>query len=225
MVKFPQETMEYFTKIFQKKIGIMEIYQGSYKSMLEHPQQERHGRWLAACCEQAQAQAPWLWQSAGPHLQQPPCAMALSLQEATSQPHGLKHSGPHVCSQFHTCVYLGNNHVYSLLTDYFTQCSQQGPLQIELQMLIRKITYIYACVCAYIHRPTTFKVKSLSRVQLFATPWHQAPSSMGFSRQEDWSGLPFPSPGNLPDPGIEPRSPSLQTFTDCQEDWSPHQQL
>ena len=56
-------------------------------------------------------------------------------------------------------------------------------------------------------------VKSLSRVQLFATPWtvaHQAPLSMGFSRQEYWSGLPFPSQGDLPDPGIEPRSPALQ---------------
>ena len=39
---------------------------------------------------------------------------------------------------------------------------------------------------------------------------HQAPPSMGFSRQEYWSGLPFPSPGNLPNPGIEPRSPALQ---------------
>ena len=51
------------------------------------------------------------------------------------------------------------------------------------------------------------KVKSLSRVQLFATPWtvaYQAPPSMGFSKQEYWSGLPFPSPGDLPDPGIEP---------------------
>ena len=38
---------------------------------------------------------------------------------------------------------------------------------------------------------------------------HQAPLSMGFSRQECWSGLPFPFPGNLPDPGIEPRSPAL----------------
>ena len=57
------------------------------------------------------------------------------------------------------------------------------------------------------------KVKSLSRVRLFATPWngaHQAPLSMGFSRQEYWSGLPFPSPGDLPDPGIELRSPALQ---------------
>ena len=56
------------------------------------------------------------------------------------------------------------------------------------------------------------KVKSLSRVQLFATPWtvaYQAPPSMGFSWQEYWSGLPFPSPGDLPDPGIEPGSPAL----------------
>ena len=57
------------------------------------------------------------------------------------------------------------------------------------------------------------KVKLLSRVRLFVTPWtvaYQAPPSMGFSRQEYWSGLPFPSPGDLPDPGIEPRSPSLE---------------
>ena len=56
-------------------------------------------------------------------------------------------------------------------------------------------------------------MKLLSRVRLFATPWtvaHQAPLSMGFSRQEYWSGLPFPSPGDLPIPGIEPMSPELQ---------------
>ena len=55
------------------------------------------------------------------------------------------------------------------------------------------------------------KVKSLSRVGLFVTPWtvaYQVPPSMGFSRQEYWSGLPFPSPGDLPDPGIEPGSPT-----------------
>ena len=69
------------------------------------------------------------------------------------------------------------------------------------------------------HMPTWFAVhilcaySSLSRVQLFATPWTvacQAPPSMGFSRQEYWSGLPCPSPGGLPYPGIEPRSPTLQ---------------
>ena len=57
------------------------------------------------------------------------------------------------------------------------------------------------------------EVKWLSRVWLFATPWTvacQAALSMGFSRQEYCSGLPFPLPGDLPNPGIEPRSPSLQ---------------
>ena len=60
------------------------------------------------------------------------------------------------------------------------------------------------------------KVKSLSRVRLFVTPWTvacQAPPSMGFSRQEYWSGVPFPSPGDLPNPGIKPRSPRLQVDT------------
>ena len=56
------------------------------------------------------------------------------------------------------------------------------------------------------------KVKSLSHVWLFVTTWtvaYQAPLSMEFSRQEYWSGLPFP-PGDLPNPGIEPGSPALQ---------------
>ena len=56
------------------------------------------------------------------------------------------------------------------------------------------------------------QVKLLSRVLIFATPWtvaYQAPPSMGFSRQEYWSGLPFPPPGDIPDPGIELRSPAL----------------
>ena len=56
------------------------------------------------------------------------------------------------------------------------------------------------------------EVKSLSRVRLFVTPWtvvYQAPPSMGVSRQECWSGLTFPSPADLPHPGIEPGSPTL----------------
>ena len=58
------------------------------------------------------------------------------------------------------------------------------------------------------------EVKLLSRIRLFATPWtvaYQASPSMGFSRKEYWSELPFPSPGDLPDPGIEPGSPTFQT--------------
>ena len=57
------------------------------------------------------------------------------------------------------------------------------------------------------------KVKSLSCIGLFATSQtvaYQAPPFVGFSRQKYWSGLPFPSPGDLPDPGIEPMSAALQ---------------
>ena len=60
------------------------------------------------------------------------------------------------------------------------------------------------------------KVKLLSRVQLFATSWtvtYRAPPSMGFSRQEYWSGLPFLSPGDLPNPGIELGSPEFRRFS------------
>ena len=56
------------------------------------------------------------------------------------------------------------------------------------------------------------EVMSLSRVRLFVTPWtvaYQAPPSIVFSRQQYWSGLPFPSPGDLSDPGTEPGSPPL----------------
>ena len=63
----------------------------------------------------------------------------------------------------------------------------------------------YSC-CACMHAHV------LSCVPLFETPWaiaYQAPLSMGFSRQAYWSGMPFPSPGHFPDPGIEPGSPAL----------------
>ena len=68
---------------------------------------------------------------------------------------------------------------------------------IVLQDMI--ITLIYWC---------GWKWKSLSHVWLFETPWHV--QSIEFSRPEYWSGYPFPSPGDLPNPGIEPRSPALQ---------------
>ena len=65
------------------------------------------------------------------------------------------------------------------------------------------ILYMYNSVCK----------TRVSHVQLSVTPWtvaRQAPLSMEFSRQDYWNGLPFPSPGDLPDPGIEPGSPALQ---------------
>ena len=60
------------------------------------------------------------------------------------------------------------------------------------------LTNVYTCACLLSH---------FSRVRLFATPWtvaRQAPLSMGFSRQEYWSGLPCPPQGDLPNPGIKP---------------------
>ena len=70
------------------------------------------------------------------------------------------------------------------------------------------------------------KVKLLSHVPLFATPWTvacQVPPPTGFSRQEYWSGFPFPSPEDLPDPGVEPRSPALQA--DCLPSEPPEKSL
>ena len=71
--------------------------------------------------------------------------------------------------------------------------------------IFTKVHELFAFCALYAHL--------LSHVQLFATPWTvacQALRSMGFSRQEYWSGLPFPPPGDLPNPGIEPESPALQ---------------
>ena len=65
----------------------------------------------------------------------------------------------------------------------------------------------------YIHVSTVVVVQLISCIQLFATFWtvtHQTPLSMGFPRQEYWSGLPFPPPGDLPAPGIKPTSPASQ---------------
>ena len=92
------------------------------------------------------------------------------------------------------------------------------------------INSVLRIICMTIHSFFTRKmkwseVKSLSRVQLFVIPWtvaHQAPPSMGFSRQEYWSGLPFSYPGDLPNPGIEPRSPHCRKMLyRPSHQWSP----
>ena len=75
-------------------------------------------------------------------------------------------------------------------------------------------TFIFFFLYTHTHTHTHIfiVVHSLSHVQLFVTSWtvaHQAPLSMWFSRQEYWSGLPFPSSENLPDPGIKLKSPAL----------------
>ena len=86
------------------------------------------------------------------------------------------------------------------------------PFSIALHLCSSLLLFVEASqlACAKVH------VFMLSCVRLFVTPWtvaHQAPLSMGFSKQEYWSGLPCPSPRNLPDPGIKatsPVSPALQ---------------
>ena len=102
----------------------------------------------------------------------------------------------------------------SLRMDWLDLLAVQGTLKHLLQnesQTIKKMaigTYI-----SIITLNVKVKVKSLSCVQLFATLWtvvYEASPSMGFSRQEYCSGLPFPSPGDLPDPGVEPGSPALE---------------
>ena len=92
------------------------------------------------------------------------------------------------------CTVYGDRHYHSfdgLEYDYISDC---------------QVFLIKVCHSCYV-------VWLLSLIWLFATPWsiaRQAPLSMGFPRQEYWSRLPFPSPGDLPHPGIKPRSPALQ---------------
>ena len=75
---------------------------------------------------------------------------------------------------------------------------QLQKLKINTKFVICSFVCVYVCVCVC--------TQTLSHVQLFATPWTvacQSPLYLGFLRQEHWSGLSFPSPGDLPDPGIE----------------------
>ena len=117
-----------------------------------------------------------------------------------------------------------------------TNCNKNSCLSVRLESKRLQITNVREevalvyCVCGDVNRcsscgkqyrgfseklkiPHVCGVLShFSCVQLLATPWtvaHQAPLSMGFPRQEYWSGLPFPSPGDLPEPGIKPVSPAL----------------
>ena len=74
-------------------------------------------------------------------------------------------------------------------------------------------SYVHSCTIHNNQEDRKVRVKSLRHVQLLSTPGTvacQAPLTMGFSRQEYWTGLPCPPPGDLPDPGIKSRSPALQ---------------
>ena len=91
-----------------------------------------------------------------------------------------------------------------------SRCHIQVPLTQRWQLKKEVLQWPSPCMCSFIRK---WKCWSLSHVRLFETPWsvaHQAAPSMGSSRPEYWSELPFPSPGDLPSPGIKPGSPSLQ---------------
>ena len=91
-----------------------------------------------------------------------------------------------------------------------------GPIKYKLESRLSGEMSIISDMQMSLPSRQKLKVKSLSCVQLLVTLWtvaYQAPPSMGFYRQEYWSGLPFPSPGDLPDPGTEPGSPALQADT------------
>ena len=86
------------------------------------------------------------------------------------------------------------------------------PTKVHLVKAIVSPVVMYGCE-SWTIKKVKVKVKGLSRVRLFVAPCpvaYKAPPSMGFSRQECWSGLPFPSPRDLPNPGIEPGSPASQ---------------
>ena len=86
-------------------------------------------------------------------------------------------------------------------------------------------TVVKGVLCASYHSIFVVIVWSLNHVQQFATPWtiaHKARLSIGFARQEYWSGLSFPSPGDLLNPGIEPKSPTLAgKFFTTEPPWNP----
>ena len=93
--------------------------------------------------------------------------------------------------------------------DVWTQWGKERVGQTERHRVA--LTYVQ-CVCVCVCVCVCTRTRAQSCV-VFATPWtaaRQSPLSVGFSRQEYWSGLPFPSPGDLPCPGTEPGSPALQ---------------
>ena len=93
--------------------------------------------------------------------------------------------------------------------EFHVQRSLAGPSPWGCRIKLTLSPLLFSCYSVDKRK----KVKSLNRVRFFATPWtvaYEAPPSMKFSRQEYWSVLPFPSPGDLPNPGIKPGSPALQ---------------
>ena len=96
-----------------------------------------------------------------------------------------------------------------LVSLYFSHSTMNIALSIFSKNILMYIC-VCVCVCVYAHMLSHF-----SFIRLFSTLWtvaHQDPLSMGFSRQEYWGGLPYPTPGDLPNPGIKPASVPFPTL-------------
>ena len=109
------------------------------------------------------------------------------------------------------CLYLGGFLGVYMCKNHWTTYLRFVHF-ILCELYLSNIAHAPTEIPPHVYVSLNLKVKSLSHVWLFATPWTvacQAPQSMEFSRQEYWIGLPFPPPGDLPNPGIEPGSPAL----------------
>ena len=109
-----------------------------------------------------------------------------------------------MCQALYQAFYRhsSSNWIWGVRESGRPRCDTQGQLLSPEQLQARYLTTLHLTLYA-----------SHSRVRFFATAWtvaHQVPLSLGFSRQEYWSGLPCALPGDLPDPGVKPRSPTLQ---------------
>ena len=159
------------------------------------------------------------WSDLAHIYMEPSVQFSCSVVSDSLQPHGLKHirlprpsPTPCACSNSSVSSWWCHPAISSSVIP-FSSCPQSFPASGSFPM-----SQFFVSGGQSIGKLSEkkVKVKSLSCVRLFATPWtvaHQASLSMEISRQEYWSGLPFPSPGDLPDPEIEPRSPALQADT------------
>ena len=114
-------------------------------------------------------------------------------------------TGQVTCVDVHTCTHT-HTHTHKEVQIQIHKTSKEMEIKTEEG-------FNWSFINLIVKSKRKVKMKSLCCVRLFATPWnvaHQASQPMGFSSQEYWSGLPFPSPGDPPHPGIKPRSPALQ---------------
>jgi len=131
-----------------------------------------------------------------------PFDFALSLTFVLFSPWEHHSHWVHLLNIWHTSAQLARATSALLLSLIMTHASDSFTLHASLRFSLYSPGSFLHCVC----------VCMVSYVQLFATPWtvvHQAPLCMEFSRGKYWSGLPFPAPGDLPNPGIEAMSPAL----------------